>query len=244
MPANNVLAHVPDINDFVAGIAILLAPHGVSTLEFPHILRLIEGNQFDTIYHEHYSYLSLHAVDQIFAAHGLRVVDVEELPTHGGSLRVYARHREDESEPVSQRVEAVRALEREWGLDSLDGYDGFRPHVEELKRDLLEFLIGARRAGQRVAGYGAPGKGNTLLNYCGIRTDLLEYTVDRNPYKHGLALPGTHIPIYPPDRLAETKPDFVLILPWNLRGEICAQLSYVRDWGGRFVVPIPAVEVF
>ena len=244
VPANNVLAHVPDINDFVAGIAILLAPGGVSTLEFPHIMRLIEGNQFDTIYHEHYSYLSLYSVEQILAAHDLHVVDVEELSTHGGSLRVYARHTDDDSEPVSRRVDALRALERERGLDRLEGYDGFGPCVEELKRDLLEFLIGARRAGKHVAGYGAPGKGNTLLNYCGIRTDLLDYTVDRNPYKQGQALPGTHIPIHPPERLAETRPDYVLLLPWNLRDEIAAQLSYARDWGARFVVPIPAVEVF
>jgi SAM-dependent methyltransferase len=244
VPANNVLAHVPDINDFVAGIAILLAPGGVATLEFPHILRLIEGNQFDTIYHEHYSYLSLVTVERIFAAHGLRVVDVEELPTHGGSLRVHARHAGDETEPVSGRVGALRALERERGLDRVEGYEGFGARVEALKRDLLEFLIGARREGRVVAGYGAPGKGNTLLNYCGIRTDLLEYTVDRNPYKQGMALPGTHIPIEPPERLAETRPDDILILPWNLRAEIVEQLSYAREWGARFVVPIPAVEVF
>jgi SAM-dependent methyltransferase len=244
VPANNVLAHVPDINDFVAGIEILLAPAGVTTLEFPHILRLIEGNQFDTIYHEHYSYLSLFSVEQIFAAHGLRVVDVEELATHGGSLRVYARHAADATEPVADRVDALRALERECGLDTLAGYEGFGPRVDALKRDLLEFLIGARRAGKRVAGYGAPGKGNTLLNYCGIRSDLVEYTVDRNPYKQGMALPGTHIPIHAPERLAETEPDYILILPWNLRAEIAAQLSYAREWGARFVVPIPAVEVF
>jgi SAM-dependent methyltransferase len=239
VPANNVLAHVPDINDFVAGIAVLLAPGGTTTLEFPHILRLIEGNQFDTIYHEHYSYLSLHTVERILAAHGLRVVDVEELPTHGGSLRVHACH----AGQAGAGVESVRALEREHGLDRVDGYDGFGPRVEALKRDLLTFLIEARREGRRVAGYGAPGKGNTLLNYCGIRTDLLEYTVDRNPYKQGMALPGTHIPIHPPERLAETRPDDILILPWNLRDEIVAQLSYAREWGARFVVPIPRVEV-
>jgi SAM-dependent methyltransferase len=244
IPANNVLAHVPDINDFVAGIATLLAPGGLATLEFPHLLRLIEGNQFDTIYHEHYSYLSLHTVERLFAAHGLSVVDVEELATHGGSLRVYARHADAEPEPAAERVGQLRALEHEHGLDRLDGYDGFGARVEALKRDLLEFLIAARREGRRVAGYGAPGKGNTLLNYCGIRTDLLEYTVDRNPYKQGLHLPGTHIPIERPERLAETRPDFILVLPWNLRDEIVAQLSYARDWGARFVVPIPAVEVF
>jgi SAM-dependent methyltransferase len=240
VPANNVLAHVPDINDFVAGIAILLARGGTTTLEFPHILRLIEGNQFDTIYHEHYSYLSLHTVERILAAHSLRVVDVEELPTHGGSLRVHARHGGQEGAGVV----AVRALEHEQRLDRVEGYDGFGPRVEALKRDLLSFLIAARREGRHVAGYGAPGKGNTLLNYCGIRADLLEYTVDRNPYKQGMALPGTHIPIHPPERLAETRPDDILILPWNLREEIVAQLSYAREWGARFVVPIPSVEVF
>jgi SAM-dependent methyltransferase len=244
VPANNVLAHVPDIKDFVSGIDILLAPEGVTTLEFPHILRLIEGNQFDTIYHEHYSYLSLLSVERIFAASNLRVVDVEELTTHGGSLRVYARHANDDTESVAERVEVLRARERENGLDRVEGYDGFGPRVEALKRDLLEFLIGARRADKRVVGYGAPGKGNTLLNYCGIRSDLMEYTVDRNPYKQGMALPGTHIPIHPPERLAETEPDYILILPWNLRSEIAAQLSYARAWGARFVVPIPSVEVF
>jgi SAM-dependent methyltransferase len=243
VPANNVLAHVPDINDFVAGIAVLLAPQGVATLEFPHLLRLIEGNQFDTIYHEHYSYLTLHTVEQVFAAHGLRVVDVEELPTHGGSLRVYARHADDGSEPEHERVAGLRALESQHALDRPDGYTGFGPAVERTKRRLLEFLIGARDAGRRVAGYGAPGKGNTLLNYCGIRTDLLEYTVDRNPYKHGLALPGTRIPIHPPERLDEDPPDYVLILPWNLREEIAAQLHHLRERGTQFVVPIPAVEV-
>jgi SAM-dependent methyltransferase len=243
VPANNVLAHVPDINDFVAGLAVLLAPQGVATLEFPHLLRLIEGNQFDTIYHEHYSYLSLHTVEQIFAAHGLRVVDVEELPTHGGSLRLFARHVEDDTEPVSDRVAALRALEHEHELDRIEGYRGFGPQVETTKRRLLEFLISARDAGRRVVGYGAPGKGNTLLNYCGIRTDLLEYTVDRNPYKHGLALPGTRIPIHPPDHLDEDTPDYVLILPWNLRDEIAAQLRHLRDRGTQFIVPIPSVEV-
>jgi len=244
VPANNVLAHVPDINDFVAGIAVLLARDGVATLEFPHIHRLIDGNQYDTIYHEHFSYLSLYAVEQIFGAHGLRVVDVEELPTHGGSLRIFARHADDATEPVSDRVAALRALEHEHALDRLEGYQGFGPRVDETKRRLLEFLIGARREGKRVAGYGAPGKGNTLLNHCGIRTDLLDYTVDRNPYKHGMFLPGTHIPIHPPERIAETKPDYILILPWNLRKEISEQLAYARDWGAKFVVPIPTVEVF
>jgi hypothetical protein len=240
IPANNVLAQVPDVNDFVAGIAELLAPAGIATIEFPHLLRLIEENQFDTIYHEHFSYFSLHTAEPLLAAHGLRVVDIEELPTHGGSLRVFAARDGD----ASERVEALRALEREHGLDRIEGHDGFGPRVEALKHDLLEFLIGARRTGNQVAGYGAPGKGNTLLNYCGIRTDLLAYTVDRNPYKQGMHLPGTHIPIERPERLAETRPDFILILPWNLREEIVAQLAYARRWGARFVVPIPAVEVF
>jgi SAM-dependent methyltransferase len=244
VPANNVLAHVPNINDFVAGIAILLAPSGVATLEFPHILRLIEGNQFDTIYHEHFSYLSLYSVEQIFATHDLRIVDVEQLTTQGGSLRVFARHADDVTEPASERVEALRSLERGYALDRVAGYEGFEPRVEALKRDLLEFLIDARRVGKQVVGYGAPGKGNTLLNYCGIRTDLLDYTVDRNPYKHGKALPGTHIPVHHPDLLAESRPDYILILPWNLRTEIAAQLAYARDWGARFVIPIPALEIF
>jgi SAM-dependent methyltransferase len=243
VPANNVLAHVPDINDFVAGIATVLAPTGVATLEFPHVLRLIEGNQWDTIYHEHFSYLSLVAVEQVLGAHGLNVVDVEELPTHGGSLRVYARHAEDETEPVSERVDALRRLEADRALDRLDGYRGFAPRVEACKRDLLEYLIHARRTGRSVAGYGAPGKGNTLLNYCGIRTDLIEYTVDRNPYKHGMHLPGTHIPIHSPERLAETRPDCIVILPWNLRDEIARQLAYTREWGAELIVPIPSVEV-
>jgi SAM-dependent methyltransferase len=243
VPANNVLAHVPDINDFVAGLAILLAPQGVATLEFPHLLRLIEGNQFDTIYHEHYSYLTLFTVEQIFGAHGLAVVDVEELASHGGSLRVYARHSDDASEPESPRVAALRALESEHGLDRMDGHRGFGPVVEETKRRLLDFLIEARDAGRRVVGYGAPGKGNTLLNYCGIRTDLLEYTVDRNPYKHGMALPGTHIPIHPPERLEGDDPEYVLILPWNLRQEIAGQLRHLRERGTQFIVPIPSVEV-
>ncbi len=239
VPANNVLAHVPDVNDFVAGLAELLAPGGLATLEFPHVLRLIEGNQYDTIYHEHFSYLSLLTVERIFAAHGLTVVDVEELPTHGGSLRVHARHRGTPGE----RVVALRALESEWALDRLDGYRGFGPKVEETKRDLLAFLIAARRDGRTVAAYGAPGKGNTLLNFCGIRSDLVEYAVDRNPYKHGRLLPGTRIPVHAPERLDETRPDVILVLPWNLRTEIAAQLAHTREWGAQLVVPIPRVEV-
>ena len=240
---NNVLAHVPDINDFVAGVQVLLGSEGSATLEFPHLVRLMEGNQFDTIYHEHFSYLSLSVVREIVRAHGLRVYDVDEIPTHGGSLRVYACR---QSASIEERpaVEELCAREEEFGLRRLETYARFAEQVMETKRQLLDFLIAARRAGQRVAGYGAPGKGNTLLNYCGIRTDFLEYTVDRNPYKHGKFLPGTHVPIHPPDRIRETKPDYVLILPWNLRDEIAAQLAYVREWGARLVVPIPRVEVF
>jgi hypothetical protein len=244
VPANNVLAHVPDINDFVGGVAALLHPtRGVATFEFPHLLRLIEGNQFDTIYHEHYSYLSLWSTEQIFAAHGLHVVDVEELRSHGGSLRVFVRHPAESGEVPSHRVEAVRAAEREAGLDRLEGYRGFGPRAQATKRELLEFLLGAQRDGLQVVGYGAPGKGNTLLNYCAIRGDLLAYTVDRNRYKQGTYLPGTHIPVHDPSRLAETRPDYILILPWNLREEIADQLAYTREWGARLVVPIPTVEV-
>jgi SAM-dependent methyltransferase len=239
---NNVLAQVPDLNDFVAGIKEILKPTGTATLEFPHLLRLIDGNQFDTIYHEHFSYFSLTTAREIFAAHGLELYDVEEIPTHGGSLRIYARHA-NSGERLSSRLVELAEHEEAVGVRDLDLYGAFRERVEETKRALLEFLIGARRAGKRVAGYGAPGKGNTLLNYCGIRQDFVEYTVDRNPYKHGRALPGTRIPIFPPERLAETRPDYILILPWNLRDEIVAQLGYARAWGARFVVPIPSVEV-
>jgi SAM-dependent methyltransferase len=240
---NNVLAHVPDINDFVGGLAVLLKPTGTVTMEFPHLVRLMQENQFDTIYHEHFSYLSLLTVQTIFQAHGLRVYDVEEIPTHGGSLRIYACHREA-TQSTSARVLELAERETQFGLRRPETYTHFAGQVEETKRALLAFLIEAKRQGKHIAGYGAPGKGNTLLNYCGIRTDFLDYTVDRNPYKHGKLLPGTHIPIYPPERVAETRPDYVLILPWNLRREIVDQLSYIRTWGGRFVVPIPRVEVF
>jgi SAM-dependent methyltransferase len=240
----NVLAQVPDVNDFVGGIALLLKPGGVVTVEFPHLMRLMAENQFDTIYHEHFSYFSFLTAERIFAAHGLTLFDVEELPTHGGSLRIYARHAEDSARPVAERAVKLRDRERAAGLDRLETYASFTEQVHETKRGLLEFLIGARRRGKRVAGYGAPGKGNTLLNYCGIRTDFLEYTVDRNPYKHGRFLPGTHIPVYPPERIRETRPDYVLILPWNLKDEIMEQLAYIRSWGGQFVVPIPDVKVY
>jgi hypothetical protein len=241
---NNVLAQVPDIGDFIDGMKIVLRPGGVITMEFQHLLRLIEGNQFDTIYHEHFSYFSFLTVCRIFEAHGLVMFDVEELPTHGGSLRIYARHEEDTSKPTTGRATALSAFESQRGFGHIDRYLTFRPQVEEMKRRLLEFLIGAKSAGRVVAGYGAPGKGNTLLNYCGIRTDFVEYTVDRNPYKHGRFTPGTHIPIYPPHRIMETKPDYVLILPWNVKDEIMTQMAHIRGWGGKFVVPIPALRVY
>jgi hypothetical protein len=241
---NNVLAHVPDIDDFVGGMKILLKPGGLITMEFPHLLRLIEGNQFDTIYHEHFSYLSFLATCQIFESRGLKVFDVEELATHGGSLRIYARHSEDETKPIGARVRELLDREISKGYGEISTYTTFAERVVETKWRLLEFLLGAKRAGRAVVGYGAPGKGNTLLNYCGIRTDFLDYTVDRNPFKHGKYLPGTHIPIFAPDRIHETRPDFVLILPWNVKDEIARQMSGIRAWGGQFVVPIPNVTIF
>jgi SAM-dependent methyltransferase len=240
---NNVLAQVTDLNGFVAGMKTLLKPRGVITMEFPHLLRLIDQNQFDTIYHEHFSYFSFMTAQQIFAAHGLTLFDVEELWTHGGSLRIYARHADDASRPIGPRVAALLAQEKTAGLDRLERYSAFTEQVEETKRKLLQFLIDARRAGKTVAGYGAPGKGNTLLNYCGIRTDFVEYTVDRNPYKHGRFLPGTHIPIFDPEKIKETRPDYLLILPWNLKDEIMGQMAEIRAWGGQFVIPIPALEI-
>jgi len=238
---NNVFAHVPDIRGFAAGLRALVKDSGLVTLEFPHLLRLIEGRQYDTIYHEHFSYLSLLTASRVLATAGLEVVDVDELSTHGGSLRVHARPAESASEP-SPRVKAVLDQEEAAGLHTVAGHDGFARDVMKIKSDLLSFLIAAASDGKSVAGYGAPGKGNTLLNHCGIRSDLLEYTVDRSPVKQGKFLPGTHIPIHPPERLAQTRPDYILILPWNLREEISAQLSYVRDWGGQLVVPIPVLE--
>jgi len=240
---NNVLAQVPDLNSFVAGMKTLLKPEGVITMEFPHLVKLMEQSQFDTIYHEHFSYFSLLSTEKIFSAHGLRLFDVEELPTHGGSLRIYAGHEEDYTKVLSPRVLSVRACEEAAGLSKIESYASFSEHVEETKYALLEFLIHARKTGKQVAGYGAPGKGNTLLNYCGIRSDLLAYTVDRNPYKQGKFLPGSHIPIFAPERIREAKPDYVLILPWNLKDEIVQQLAYIREWGGKFVVPIPGVRV-
>jgi 2-polyprenyl-3-methyl-5-hydroxy-6-metoxy-1,4-benzoquinol methylase len=241
---NNVLAQVPDLNSFVAGMKILLKPNGVITMEFPHLVKLMEQGQFDTIYHEHFSYFSMLAVEKIFLAHQLTLFDLEELPTHGGSLRIYACHKEDRSKGLSARVLSVRAAEEAAGLARLESYSSFAERTKETKYALLEFLIRAHTSRKQVAGYGAPGKGNTLLNYCGIRADLLAYTVDRNPYKQGKYLPGSHVPIYSPERIRETKPDYVLILPWNLKDEIMQQLAYIREWGGEFVVPIPSVQVY
>jgi SAM-dependent methyltransferase len=240
---NNVLAHVPDINDFVSGIKILLAPNGVATLEFPQLLHLIEKNYWDTIYHEHFSYLSFTTVEKIFAHHGLTLFDVDDLPTHGGSLRIYARHTEDNTRHVHARVAAMRAREEQAGHSNLSYYENFGERVKESKRGLLEFLIAAKREGKQIVGYGAPGKGNTLLNYCGIRTDFLDYTVDRSAHKQGNFLPGTRIPIYSPEMVRETKPDYLLLLPWNLQDEIVQQMTDIRSWGGKFVVPIPHVKV-
>jgi C-methyltransferase C-terminal domain/Putative zinc binding domain/Methyltransferase domain len=239
---NNVLAQVPDLNDFVGGVKILLRDRGTATFEFPHLLRLLDGLQYDTIYHEHFSYFSFTTIDEILSAHGLEVYDVEELWTHGGSLRVYAQHA-DGPHARTRAVGELLAREAAEGLRSPERYATFAAEVEESKRALLELLIPLRRDGRRVVGYGAPGKANTLLNFCGIRTDLIEYTVDRNPYKHGLFTPGTHIPIFPPEKIAETRPDYIVVLPWNLVDEIADQLSYVAEWGARLIVPIPKATI-
>ena len=241
---NNVLAQVPDLNDFIEGMKILLKPNGIITIEFPHLSRLIEQNQFDTIYHEHFSYFSFFSTEKIFSEHGLRLFDVEELSTHGGSIRIYACHQNDDTKVVAERVQKLKDKEKHDGVMSLAYYENFSSQVKETKRKLLSFLISVKQEGKTIIGYGAPGKGNTLLNYCGIRTDFLDYVVDRNPYKHGKFTPGTHIPIYSPDRIYETRPDYVMILPWNLKNEIMEQLSYIREWGGKFIVPIPEVNVY
>ncbi len=240
---NNVLAQVPDLRDFVAGMKILLKPQGVLTLEFPHLLRLMEENQFDTIYHEHFSYFSFLTAKEIFGAHGLVLFDVEELATHGGSLRIFGRHAEDTSRPITERVLELMAREEAAGLKRLDCYRSFAEKVKKTKRGLLRCLIRAKEEGKSIVGYGAPGKGNTLLNYCGAGKDLIDYTVDRNPYKQGRFTPGMHIPIYHPDKIRETRPDYLLILPWNLRQEIMQQMSFVREWGGKFIIPIPEATI-
>ncbi len=241
--ANNVLAHVPGLNDFIEGLSIMLKPGGVVTCEFPHLLRLMEESQFDTIYHEHFSYFSLLAVSKAFARHRLSVIDVEELPTHGGSLRIYVAHADDRALTVGPRVADLLRREREKGLATLEPYRAFAGKAAATKRKLLRFLIEAKSQGKTIVGYGAPAKGNTLLNYCGVRSDFIDYVVDLNPLKQGRYLPGTRIPIFSPDRIRETQPDYVLLLPWNLRGEIMGQMAYIRDWGGRFVTPLPEVAV-
>lgn len=239
----NVLAQIPDLNGFVAGIRHILKPSGTVTIEFPHVLQLIEQNQFDTIYHEHFCYFSLISAEAIFDAHGLTIFDVEELWTHGGSLRIYARPAADDSRPVTGRVQALREREQQTGLRDIEYYTGFDQRVRATKNKLLSLLIEAKREGKTIVGYGAPGKGNTLLNYCGIRTDFLEFTVDRNPHKHGKFLPGTHIPIHPVEYIDELRPDYVLILPWNFSDEIITQMAHVRGWGAKFIVPIPEATV-
>lgn len=240
---NNVLAHVPNINDFVAGMKIILKADGVITMEFPHLLRLMDENQFDTIYHEHFSYLSFLTTERIFAKHGLELFDVEEIPTHGGSLRIYAKHKEDASKQITPAVIALREREKEAGLENIETYKNFQIKVTRVKEELIRFLQSAREAGKKVIGYGAPAKGNTLLNFCQVNGEMIEFTVDRSTYKQGRFLPGTHIPVRSPDEIVAAKPDYVLILPWNLKSEILDQMSHIKSWGGQFVVPIPSVEV-
>lgn len=240
---NNVLAHVPDINDFVEGLKILLKPTGIITMEFPHLMRLIDGNQFDTIYHEHFSYLSFIAVEKIFNEHGLAIFDVEEIPTHGGSLRVYAAHKEDKRKAISARVNELRSREFGKGYMDVKYYAEFKNKVSAVKKDILRFLDEVKKEKKSIVGYGAPAKGNTLLNYCGIRNEHIPYTVDRSPHKQGRFLPGSHIPIERPDKIKETKPDYVLILPWNIKDEIVEQVSFIRGWGGKFVTFVPGVSV-
>jgi len=240
---NNVLAHVPDLNDFVAGMKILLKPGGVITMEFPHLMRLIEDNQWDTIYHEHFSYFSLLTVARVFAAHGLRLFDVQELPTHGGSLRIYACHEEDPDRVEQPAMRALAERERGAGYERLETYLGYGRRVEADKRQILGFLIDLKSQGLRIAGYGAPAKGNTMLNYCGLRRDFIDYTCDLNPHKQGHFLPGSHIPIRAPEAILQDRPDVVLILPWNLKEEIVAQLAFIRDWGGRFAARTPELAL-
>lgn len=240
---NNVLAHVPNINDFLTGMKILLSPSGLITMEFPHLMRLVDEIQFDTIYHEHFSYFSLLAVDRIIAAHGLVVYDVEELTTHGGSLRIYVKHVEDDTRIISGRVNALKEREINAGYTSMDFYNAFGEMVKRIKRDILKLLIQLKEEGKTIVGYGAPAKGNTLLNYCGIKTDFIDYTVDRNPYKQGRYLPGSRIPVEAPEKIWETKPDYVFIFPWNLKNEIMEQTQYIRQWGGKYIIPIPNVKV-
>ena len=240
---NNVLAHVPDINDFVAGLKIALKPEGVITMEFPHVLQLVENNQFDTIYHEHFSYLSLYTVKKIFAARDLEIFDVEEIPTHGGSLRIFAKHAETETHETTKNVENLLEKENRTGLTEINYYLDFQPKIEKVKIDLLTFLVEQKRAGKKVAAYGAAAKGNTLLNYCGVKKDLIEFVVDASPHKQNLLMPASHIPIVDESFIKNEKPDFVLILPWNIKDEITGQLNYIKDWSGKFVVAIPKVQI-
>ncbi len=240
---NNVLAHVPEINDFVGGLKTVLSDAGTITMEFPHLLRLIQYNQFDTIYHEHFSYLSLNTVEKIFLAHGLKIYDVEELTTHGGSLRIYASHVNDDSHGVTPEVESIKGKEKRFGLLNSKVYDSFQKNAEAIKYSFLSFLIEQKRVGRKIVAYGAAAKGNTLLNYCGIRTDFIDYIVDANPHKQNTFLPGTHIPVKHPDQIRIDKPNYILILPWNIRAEIVEQLSYIHTWGGKFIIPIPHLEV-
>ncbi|MDH4128863.1 MAG: class I SAM-dependent methyltransferase, partial [Spirochaetota bacterium] len=240
---NNVLAHVPDINDFVKGMKIILKPKGIITMEFPHLMQLMDNNQFDTIYHEHFSYLSLLTVEKIFAKHALTIFDVEELFTHGGSLRIFATHKENNSFKISPVVETMKTKEIQFGLNKINSYVNFSEKVKEAKRKILKFLISLKQDGMSIVAYGAPAKANTLLNYCGIGIDFIDYTVDISPYKQGLLLPGTRIPIFEPERIKKTKPNYILILPWNIKDEIIDQMSYIRDWGGKFIILIPEIEV-
>ncbi len=240
---NNVLGHVPDLNDFVSGLKILLKPEGVITTEFPHLLRLIEETQFDTIYHEHFSYFSFFTAEKVFRSHGMEIFDVEEIPTHGGSLRIYAKHAMDNTKNISPRVKALIERETNAGYKRLDAYTAFSEKVEETKKNVLRFLSEAKTRGKSIAGYGAPAKGNTLLNYCGVSTNFIDYTVDRNPYKQGKFLPGSHIPVETPEKIKQTKPDYLFILPWNLKDEIMEQTAYIREWGGKFVIPVPRLQV-
>ncbi len=240
---NNVLAHVPDLNDFVAGLKIALAEDGIITMEFPHLLNIIKEHQFDTIYHEHFSYLSLYTVEQVFNKHQLKIFDVEQLQTHGGSLRIFCCHEEDNTQEISPRVNDIKQLELNSGLEQLDTYLDFTDKVQQTRQSLLDFIIKAKEQNKTIVGYGAPAKGNTLLNYCNIKTDFIDYTVDRSPHKQGKFLPGTHIPVYPVERINETKPDYILILPWNLREEIAQQLEYTNEWGCKLVLPIPETRI-
>ena len=240
---NNVLAHVPDLNDFVAGLKIALAKDGIITMEFPHLLNIIKEHQFDTIYHEHFSYLSLYTVEQVFNKHQLKIFDVEQIQTHGGSLRIFCCHEEDNTQEISPRVNEIKQLELNSGLDQLDTYLDFTDKVQQTRQSLLDFITKAKEQNKAIVGYGAPAKGNTLLNYCNIKTDFIDYTVDRSPHKQGKFLPGTHIPVYPVERINETKPDYILILPWNLREEIAQQLEYTNEWGCKLVLPIPETRI-